>query len=265
MTILKMDATSADSAQLALSDAGILFTLAVLIIVSSGLTYCAIWVATGSVSSAEGGVQLQTDMDLTGESTNEDLASMARSSLIMLVPIAAIIIGVRFAGGELTSGALLQLGVAARRVRLLFAVRSLLLVAIAGSAGFLAAWLTLLVTDVARAQSSDLSHLNVWEATGSPVLGAMVQAIVISLLAFGLSALTRRWIVVTICMMVYLIGLEPVLSGIFADAGAWLPRTATSELMLPNPEIVHVLPTAIGALLVAVVAVVNLRRDRVVR
>ena len=246
-------------------DPVVLITIGALIIVSAALTYLAISVATGSTSSGGNGVQLQTDTTLTGESTNDDLASMARSSLTMLVPIAAIIVGVRFAGGELTSGALLQMGVAARRLRFLFLVRLVLLAVIVGIAGAATSAVTLAATEAARAQSADLTHLTVWEAGGSPVLGAAMQAVVIAVLAFGLSALTRRWIVITICMLVYIVGLEPALSGLFADASAWLPRTATSELMVPQPDLAHVLPTAICALLLAVIAVASLRRDRVSR
>lgn len=244
-------------------DPGVLISIGALIVASAALTYLAISVATGSTASGGNGVELQTDSTLTGESTNEDLAAMARSSLTMLVPIAAIIIGVRFAGGELTSGALHQMGVAARRLRLLFAIRLALLAVIAAFAGAATAAVTLAVTEAARAQSADLSHLTVWEADGSPFLGAAIQAVVIAVLAFGLSALTRRWIVITIGMLVYIIGLEPALSGLLDEANAWLPRTATSELMLPQPDFAHVLPTAISALLLAVIAVASLRRDRI--
>lgn len=246
-------------------DPVVLVTVAALIVLSTALTYLAISVATGTTGSGGNGIQLQTDATLTNESTNDDLASMARSSLTMLVPIAAIIVGVHFAGSELTSGALLQMGVAARRLRFLFAVRLVLLAIITGIAGVATAVLTLVGTEAARTQSADLSHLNVWEAEGSTIVGAATQAIVIALVAFGLSALTRRWIVVTICMLVYIVGLEPVLSGLFDDVSVWLPRTATSELMLPQPELTHVLPTAICALLLAVSAVASLRRDRVAR
>ena len=246
-------------------DPFVLITISALIAASAALTYLAISVATGSTSSGGNGVQLQTDTTLTDESTNDDLVSMARSSLTMLVPIAAIIVGVRFAGGEVTSGALLQIGVAARRLRFLFAVRMVLVAIVAGIAGAATAAVALAVTEIARAQYADIAHLTVWEADGSPIFGAAMQAVVIALLAFGLSALTRRSIVITICMLVYIIGLEPALSGLVGDASAWLPRTATSELMFPQPELAHVLPTAFCALLLALIAVASLRRDQVAR
>lgn len=94
--------------------------------------------------------------------------------------------------GELTSGALLQMGVAARRLRCVFAVRLVLLAVIAGTAG---------AADAARAQAADLAHLTVWEAGGSPVFGAAMQAVVIAVLAFGLSALTRTWIVIAVASL----------------------------------------------------------------
>lgn len=244
-------------------DPVVLITVSALIVVSAALSYLAISVATGSTPAGGNGLQLQTDTTLSGESTNDDLASMARSSLTMFVPIAAILVGARFAGGELTSGALLQIGVAVRRLRFLFAVRMVLVAIIAGVAGAAAAAVTLAATEMARAQFADLAHLTVWKADGSPIVGAAMQAMLIALLAFGLSALSRRSIIVTICMLVYVIGLEPALSGLFGHASAWLPRTATSQLMLPQPELAHVLPTALLALLLALIAVASLRRDRV--
>lgn len=246
-------------------DPVLLVTFGALIITSASLSYFGVSVATGSTSSGGNGVQLQTDISLTSESTNEDLVSMVRSSLAMLVPIAAIMVGVRFAGGELTSGALLQMGVAARRLRFLFAIRLALLVIVAGLGGTLTAVASLFSTETARIQSTDLAHLTVWEAGASPVIGAATQAVVIAVLAFGLSALSRRWVLVTISMLVCIVVLEPALSGLIDDAGAWLPRAATSELMRPQPELVHVLPTAICALLLAVIAVASLRRDRASR
>lgn len=246
-------------------DPVILIAVVAVIVSCAMLSYIAVLVATGVATGDGNGIQLQTDSTLTPSSTNQDLVSMARTSVSLLLPIAAIIIGVRFAGGEMTSGALLQLGVAARRLRLLFSARLVFLLVIAGFSGGSTALVTLAATDLAAARASDLAHLNVWSAIGSLITGATLQTIVISILAFGLSALTRRWIVIAICMLVYVVGLEPALSNVFKEASAWLPWAATSELMRPQPDMVHVAPTAVFTVLVVILAVSSLRRDRASR
>lgn len=243
-------------------DPVVLTTIGALIVLSGGLTYLAVVVATGSTSSGGSGVRLQADTVITSESTGDDLASMARSSLAMLVPIAAIVLGVQFAGSELRSGALLQLGVVARRLRHLFAVRVSVLVVLAGLAGAGAAALALASTRAAVAHTSELSHLSVSAGVWPMIAGAAAQALVVALIAFGLAALTRRWVVVTISMLVYLVALEPTLSSLVGEAGVWLPGAATSELMLEQPDVAHVLPTVICALLLVAAAVTSLHRDR---
>lgn len=242
-------------------DPVVLITIAALIVLSGLLTYLAVNVATGAMASGGNGVQLQTDTALTADSTNGDLASMGRSSLTMLVPIAAIVLGVRLAGSELTSGALLQIAAAARRLRYLFIARAAILILLAGVTGATTAIVTMLATATGIAPIAELSHLTAWTHSGSTIAGATTQAVIIALIAFGLSALSRRWVIVTICMIVYLMALEPILTGLLGKASAWLPRVATSELMIPQPDLAPVLPTAICAAMVTTVAIVSLRRD----
>lgn len=239
----------------------VLVTLVVLVAVSGLLTYFAVNVATGSASSGADGVQLQTDVVLDAGSTNEQLAAMPRSSLTMLVPIAAIVLGVYAAGSEMASGALLQLAVAARGLRSLFVVRSVILFVILGVAGAAAGLATLAATAVAVSQTSELAHLSVWHDAGSIIVGATVQALLIGFLAFGLSALTRRWVVITVGMLIYLVGVEPLLSGLLGGGSVWLPRTATSELLMPEAELVHVIPTVVCALAFVAMALWSLHRE----
>lgn len=246
-------------------DPVVLSTIVGLAALAGILTFLAVGVATGETSAGGNGIQLQTDTILTGDSTNDELASMARSSLTMLLPIGGVVIGAHFAGGELASGALIQMGVAARRLRYLFMVRVITMAVFAGIAGAAAAGTTLAAADAAIANTPEMSHLGAWQAGWPTIGGASSQAVVIALIAFGFSALTRRWVVVTMCMLVYLVGLEPIFVGLFSEWGTWMPRAATSELMLAQPQIIHVLPTVLFALLISIAAVMSLRRDRVAR
>lgn len=243
------------------SEPVVLITVVALIAVSALLTYFAVNVATGGASSGADGVELQTDIVLNADATNDQLASMARSSLSMLVPIAAIILGVHAAGSEMSSGALLQIAVAARRLRFVFVVRAVILLVIMGVAGATAGAATLATTAVAVARTSELAHLSAWHGAGSTIIGASAQAVLFGLIAFGLSALTRRWVAVIIGMLVYLIGLESVLAGLLGDAGVWLPGVATAELLTPEPDLVHVVPTVLCALALVILAVLSLRRE----
>lgn len=248
-----------------LRDTPTLITMAALIVLSGVLTYLAVAVASGDSSGGGSGFQVQTDTTLTQASTNEDILSMVRSSLTMLVPIAAIVIGIQFAGGELASGALLQIGVAARRLRYLFAVRLVMLSLLAGFAAAAAAAITIIAASVAVSNSSQLNHLTPWDDGWRAIVGSSVQAVIIACIAFALSALTRRWIVIAISMLVYMIALEPIIAGLVGDQDVWLPRTATSELMLPAPDLAHILPTALCAVIFSLIAIMALRRDRVAR
>lgn len=243
----------------------VLVTIAALVAVSGLLTYLAVTVAAGGASSGADGVQLQTDIVLDADSTDEQLASMARSSLTMLVPIAAVVLGVHAAGSEMGSGALLQLAVAARRLRFLFVVRAVILFALIGTAGAAAAVATLSAAAAGAAQAAELAHLSAWHSAASIIIGATAQSVLIGLVAFGLSAITRGWAAVTIGLIVYLVGLEPALTGLVGEAGVWLPREATSELLVPGSDPVHVVPTAACALAFVVLAVLSLRRERAAR
>jgi len=247
------------------TDATLLVVVLALAVVSAALTYLAVIVAAGGASSGGGGVQIETDTVLTASSTDADLASMARSSLTMLVPIAAVVLGTRFAGGEMASGALLQIGVAARRLRAVVAVRALLVAAVAALAGAVAAAATIAAVGAAVAGDADLSRLDAWVSAASTVGGAAAQGALLGLIAFALSALTRRWVVVLVGLIVYLVVIEPVLTGTVEAAGSWLPRSATSELMTASPDVAHALPTLVVAVGVTAVAVLTLRRGRVAR
>ena len=246
-------------------DPVVLVTVMALVALSATLTYFAVNVATGGASSGADGVSLQTDIALDAAATNEQLASMPRSGLTMLVPIAAIVVGVRAAGSEMSSGALLQLAVAARRLRLLFTVRAVILLVLLGAAGAAAGTVTLAATSAAISASSELGHLSAWHGAGPIIAGATAQSVLLGLIAFGLSALTRRWIVVTIGMIVYLVALEPALAALVGEVGVWLPRTATSELLVPAPDLAHVVPTLACALILVAMAVSSLRRERAAR
>ncbi|WP_299955352.1 hypothetical protein [uncultured Modestobacter sp.] len=242
-----------------------LVTMGALVGLCGVLSYLAVNVATGDASSGGGGLQLQTSTVLDAGSTDDELAAMARSSLTMLVPIAAIALGVRAAGGEMSSGALLQLAVATRRLRRLFLVRAGIVLVLVGVAGAASAVVALAGTDAAISGAPEVAHLSAWHSAGSTIAGAAAQGVLIGLIAFGLAALTRRWVAITIAMIVYLVGLEPLLTGLLGRGSVWLPRAATSELLVPGPDLAHVAPTVACALVLATMAVLSLRRDRAAR
>jgi ABC-type transport system involved in multi-copper enzyme maturation permease subunit len=239
----------------------VLTTIAGVIAFSGLLTYFAVSVATGGSAAGGEGVQLQTDVVLDANATNAQLASMPRSSLTMLVPIAAIVLGVQAAGSEMASGALLQLAVAARRLRFLFAARAVILLVLLGVAGAGSALATLVATGAGAARATELAHLSAWNDAAPIIAGATAQSILVGFIAFGLAALSRRWIAVTVGMIVYLVGLEPILSGLIGEGSVWLPRAATSELMLPGGDPARVLPTLVCALVLVATAVLSLRRE----
>lgn len=243
----------------------VLITVAALIVLSGLLTYLVVNAAVGGAPSGNGGVQLEVGTELHAGSTNDQLASIPRSSLILLAPIAAIVIGVHAAGTEMGSGALLLLAASARRLRFLFAVRAVIMLVIIGIAGAAAGTAALAATGAGIAWHTDIAHLSAWHGAGPVIAGVAAQALLIGLLAFGLAAVTRRWVVVTIGMIVYLVALEPVLTGLLGDASVWLPGAATSELLMPEPDLAHAVPTAAVALAFAVVAVLSLRRERAAR
>ncbi|WP_017590012.1 hypothetical protein [Nocardiopsis ganjiahuensis] len=248
-----------------LRDPVVLCTIAALAVASGALTYLAVNVATGGAPSGDGAVRLQTDTVLDAAATDEQLASMSRSGLTMLVPVAAAILGAYTAGTETASGALLNLAVAARRLRFLFVVRAVVLLVLLGAAGAVTGAATLAASGAGIARTPELGHLSAWHGAGTVLAGASAQAVLVGLIAFGLAALTRRWVVVVISATVYLVALEPVLGGLVGEAYAWLPRAATSALSAPGPDPAHVVPTVLCALALVAAAVASLRRDRATR
>lgn len=246
-------------------DPVVLITIGALVALSGMLTYFAVNVATGGASAGGDGVQLQTDLVLDAAATNGQLASMPRSSLTMLVPIAAIVLGVQAAGSEMASGALMQLAVAARRLRFLIAVRAAVLLALLGIAGTASGVAAFAAAGAGISQTAELAHLSAWHSAGPAVAGAAAQSILVGLIAFGLAAITRRWIVVTAGMIIYLVVIEPVLAGFVGGAGVWLPGAAASALLLSEPDLAHVVPIAACALVLVVIAVLSLHRERAAR
>lgn len=248
-----------------LRDPVTLTLVAGLAVLSAGLVWLAVGVAAGGGASGSEGIQLQSDTVLGASSTDADLVSMVQSSLAMLVPIAGIVLGAYLAGSELSSGALLQLAVTARRLRSLFVARTVTLVVLAGVAGGLAALATLTAADAAVQRQDELGHLSAWDTAGSLVAGAVVQAVLVALIAFSLSVLTRRWFLVCLGMLLYLIALEPAVAGLVGGGGDWLPRAATSQLLAAEPDVTLVVPTAVVAVIAAVFAVASMRRDKAAR
>jgi hypothetical protein len=212
------------------------------------LSAMAVLVAAGSTSGGSGGLQIQTDVQLTSASQDADLVGMARSGVAMLVPLVAIIVGVRAAGSEMASGALLQVAVAARRLR-----------------GVVVAAASLAGAQAGVAADADLASLSAWSGAGTVMAGAAAQAGVLALLAFSLAALTRRWVLVLVALLVYLVVLEPVIAGLLGDGASWLPREATSSLLTSDADLGSVLPVALVALALTVVTVAWRRRDRTAR
>ncbi len=229
------------------------------------LSAMAVLVAAGSTSGGSGGLQIQTDVQLTSASQDADLVGMARSGVAMLVPLVAIIVGVRAAGSEMASGALLQVAVAARRLRLVFLARAVIVAVVAGIGGVVVAAASLAGAQAGVAADADLASLSAWSGAGTVMAGAAAQAGVLALLAFSLAALTRRWVLVLVALLVYLVVLEPVIAGLLGDGASWLPREATSSLLTSDADLGSVLPVALVALALTVVTVAWRRRDRTAR
>ena len=243
----------------------VLITAAVLVVLSGLLTYLVVNAAVGGAPSGNGGVQLEVGTELDADATNDQLASIPRSSLVLLAPIAAVVLGVHAAGSEMASGALLLLAASARRLRFVFAVRAVIMLVITAIAGAAAGAAALGAAGAGVALNAEIAHLSAWHSAGPTIVGAAAQTVLIGLLAFGLAALTRRWVPVTIGMLVYLVALEPVLTGLLGEASVWLPGAATAQLLVPEPDLAHVVPTAAGALVFTVVAVLSLCRERAAR
>ncbi len=229
------------------------------------LSAVAVLVAAGSASGGSGGLQIQTDVQLTPASGDADLIGMARSGVAMLVPLVAIIVGVRAAGSEMASGALLQIAVAARRLRLVFLARAVIVAVVAALGGVVVAVASLAGAQAGVAGSPDLAFLSAWSGAGTVIAGAAAQAVVLALLAFSLAALTRRWVLILVALLVYLVVLEPVIAGFLGDGGAWLPRRATSSLLTSDADLGSVLPVVVVALGLSVATVAWRRRDRTAR
>jgi hypothetical protein len=225
-------------------DRGILILVGVLLLLLGALTYLAVLVAAGPPSTSTGSVQIQTDLTLTTTSTNDDLASMARSSIVMLVPLAAVVLGAHVAGNEMSSGALLHIATATRRLRHLFAVRAGVLAVLLTVVAALAALVTMAAAAAAVAGTPDLSRLSAASAAGQ---------------------LIRHPVAIVIAMLVYLVALEPIVQGLVGDGGAWLPRAASAQVLQADALWYHLLPTVVVAVALLVVAVASARRDRAFR
>lgn len=246
-------------------DTVFLAALAVTLAATAALTLFAVLVSAGAIGSGAGGVQIDTDTLLGAQSTNEDLASLLRSSLVLLLPIAAVVIGAHFAGSELSSGVLLTIAVAARKLRLLFAIRIGLLALVLALLAALSTVIVCAVSGFALSAGTDVEHLSAWAQLGPLMAGASVQTLAIGLLTFSLAALTRRWVPVVVASIVYIVALEPVVQGFVRDDIVWLPWTATSSLLASGADWMPVLPTAAATAALAVLAILSLRRDRAFR
>lgn len=229
------------------------------------LSAVAVLVAAGSASGGSGGLQIQTDVQLTPASRDADLIGMARSGVAMFVPLVAIIVGVRAAGSEMASGALLQIAVAARRLRLVFLARAVIVAVVAALGGVVVAVASLAGAHAGVAGNPELAFLSAWSGAGTVIAGAAAQAVLLALLAFSLAALTRRWVLILVALLVYLVVLEPVIAGFLGDGGTWLPRRATSSLLTSDADLSSVLPVAVVALGLSVTTVAWRRRDRTAR
>lgn len=243
----------------------ILIVVGITLLASPALTYFAVGVAAGLMSSGTGGLQIETTTTLGQASTDADLASFLRSSLVLVLPVASIVIGVRFAASEMASGALLTIGIAVRRLRLVFAIRALVVGLILTIVAALCTVVVSSAAQVALSARDDLGHLSAWTYGGALLAGAVVQSAVIGVIAFALSALSRRWAAVLIAAIVYAVVLEPMVQNIGPAQLTALPRAATSNLVSPDPAWVPAVPTILAAATLAVLAVVSLRRDRAFR
>lgn len=229
------------------------------------LTYFALLVSAGVIESSGGGVQIETDTYLGAASSDEDVASMLHSSLVLLLPIAAVVIGARLAGNEMSSGALLTIASSARRLRVLFSARVVVLAVALTATAVVTVLLVCAAGNVALASANDLGHLSATAFLGPLALGAITQTLTFGLLTFALSALTRRWVPVVIGAIVYIVALEPVIQGLAGGAADWLPRSATSGLVAVEPDWAPVVPTIVVTLALLVWVIVTLRRDRAFR
>ncbi|WP_144750644.1 hypothetical protein [Curtobacterium pusillum] len=231
------------------------------VVLGAGLTFLAVSVAAGGSATGSGTVQLQTDETLTAGSSSADLVSFAQSAVTMVVPLIAVVLGAQFAGSEMTSGALLHIAVAARRLRLVIAVRAASGAVVAGTVGAVTAGASIVAADLG-ARSAGVPDVTAVDAGGTTVIGAAVAAAVIALLTFSLACLTRRSVVVLIVVLAYVIVIEPVLAGAAGDVAAWLPRSSLTALAGTDADPVQALPSIVAALALASVAILRLRRDR---
>lgn len=106
---------------------GVFALLVVVPLLSALLSYAAVMASSGASSDA-GAVSIDTTAALGPDSEDPEKLDLAATSIYLLAPLAASLHGVLFAGSELSSGALLNIAVAARRLRTIFAVRALSLV-----------------------------------------------------------------------------------------------------------------------------------------
>ena len=106
---------------------GVFALLVVVPLLTALLSYAAVMASSGASSDA-GAVSIDTTAALGPDSEDPEKLDLAATSIYLLAPLAASLHGVLFAGSELSSGALLNIAVAARRLRTIFAVRALSLV-----------------------------------------------------------------------------------------------------------------------------------------
>lgn len=52
-----------------------------------------------------------------------------------------------------------------------------------------------------------------------------------------------------------------MLAVLVGEASVWLPREATSELLVSEPDLAHVVPTVVCALALVAMAIGSLRRE----
>lgn len=232
---------------------------------AAALTYFAILVAAGVIASGTSGVQIETDTLLSSSSGDKDVASLLHSSLVLILPIAGVGVGARFAGSEMSSGALLTLAVATRRLRALIVVRVIVLTLVLVTMAIVTTAAVCSAGSVALAQGPAGNQLSAWTYAGALTVGALVQSVTIGVWTFSLAALTRRWVPVVIGAIVYIVALEPVIQSLVGEDVTWLPRTATSALVAPDAEWLPVLPTTVIAISMLACVIGSLRRDRAFR
>ncbi|MHA6600600.1 hypothetical protein HMPREF2736_07055 [Corynebacterium sp. HMSC036E10] len=243
---------------------GVFALLVVVSLLTALLSYAAVMASSGASSDA-GAVSIDTTAALGPDSEDPEKLDLAATSIYLLAPLAASLHGVLFAGSELSSGALLNIAVAARRLRTIFAVRALSLVLLSLITGAILTALSIAGL-TAGLRQAEVPSLTPEAPLGTVILGGSILYATVAVIAFAAATLLRRWVVVLVALVAYFVVAEPLLASMLSEhASKWLPHVSLGKWVDFEPERRFAFPTMVLALLALVTAVVGTQRDRAAR